>query len=86
MSRENTRAMMAEIYKRGYSLRNIADKLGISHEMVRSILGDVVRRREKKDIDKDKVRRMHSRLGSYQEVANRIGISRQYVYTIVNDN
>ena len=79
------KSKMEILYKKHrWTLREIAHACCVSHETVRTILGpDIVRTRERKNINKGDVIAMYKKCASYQDVAGKFGVSRQYVYNIV---
>lgn len=74
------------LYKKGRSLRDIAAVAKVSHETIRTILNKYgfVRKLERKNIDQHKVRQEYKKLQCYEHVAKKFGISRAYVFQIVN--
>jgi len=71
------------LYKKGRSLRAIADHFKVSHEYIRSIIPeDVIRKKQTKFDKKDVLALLKKKQGSYQGVADELGTSRSYVYNI----
>lgn len=79
---------IVKLYRMGYSMREIGQKLTMSHEAVRRAIPQEIRRRQR--MDNTLVKRIlqsYHRTGSYQETANELNLDcRQTVYRIVEQS
>ena len=67
--------------KYNWSLREIGEKIGLSHETIRCILGPAtVRTKKRRNISIDKLEKAYNKTESYQCVADKFNVTRQYVY------
>jgi len=73
------------LYKKGMSLRDIGDKLLLSHETVRNAIPANERRRKRMDQKMiDKILRTFKKTQSFQETAEILDLlNRQVVYRVV---
>lgn len=74
------------LYKQGLSLRNIADKCKVSYETIRQLLpSKIIRKKEVKNVSKDRIQKVYDKCATYQEAADKLGISVQWVHYVVTD-
>ena len=83
-------AMLYKPTKRGgggLSLRQISEKIGISHEQVRILLEplDIVRRHEKHHVTPVMARKMLKKCGTYRAMAEKLGINTSYAFRLANN-
>ena len=73
--------------KKKMSLRQLKDVTKLSHETIRKIVKNkgVLREKKRIKIPPEKIIALYNKLQSYQDVSEKLKLSRQYVFIIVNN-